>query len=280
MIQKKFSVGKTVVFVAMAAVCASYILLMLWAFLSSLKGSVEFIGDKVGLPRHWLFSNYAKAWRTLRAGGKGVPTMIFNALWYSCGVIVVSTASTVCFAYVMARFKFPGAKVINVVNIFVMMVPILGSLPSLMRIVLGLGLYDSPLFLLTSVSGMGGGLIIYRTAFRNVPWEFAEAAYIDGAGHFRTFLTVMLPQIVPIIVALSITSLIGVWNDYTTPILFLPSYQNMASGLYVYQIENARTLDTPLLFAGCLMCAAPMLAIFAFGQKYMMEINLSGGLKG
>jgi ABC-type glycerol-3-phosphate transport system permease component len=271
---------RIIVFFLLSVVCLSYIMLMVWAFLSSLKGTVEFISDKVSLPKDWLFSNYSRAWKTLEAGGNGVPTLVFNALWYSVGTIVISTTTTVCFSYVMARFKFPGAKLLNVINIFVMMVPIMGTLPSMMRIVLGLKIYDTPLFLLTSIGGMGGGLIIYRTAFRNVPWEFAEAAMIDGAGHFRTFLLVMLPQIMPVIIALSISSLIGVWNDYTTPLLFLPSYQNMASGLYVYQIENERTLDVPMLFAGCLMCALPTLLLFAVGQKYMMEIDLSGGIKG
>jgi ABC-type glycerol-3-phosphate transport system permease component len=279
-IERKFTPGRIIMFTVLTIICVTYIALILWAFLSSLKGKVEFIRDKVSLPQEWLFSNYARAWKTLSVGGKGVPVMVFNALWYSVGIIVVSTLSTVAFSYVMARFKFPGREVLNVVNMFVMMVPIMGSLPALMAMVLKLGLYDTPFYLLTSVGGMGGGLIIYRTAFRNVPWEFAEAAYIDGAGHFRTFLTVMLPQITPIIIALSIGSFIGVWNDYTTPLLFLPSYQNLASGLYVYQIESARSLDYPMLFAGCLMCALPTTVLFLAGRKYMMQIDLSGGLKG
>lgn len=156
----------------------------------------------------------------------------------------------------------------------------MGSMPSYMRMLLRLGLYDNPLFILTAVGGFGGGLIIYRNAFRSVPWDFAEAAYIDGANHWQVFLKLMVPQIKPLLIAQSINMFRMVWNDPMTPLLYLPSYPTLASGLYVYQIEMARKVNTPVLFAGCFLCALPPVLIFIFFNKHMMAIDLSGGIKG
>ena len=161
-----------------------------------------------------------------------------------------------------------------------MMMPIMGTMASMMRIILKLGIYDTPFFLLTSIGGFGGGLLIYRTAFRNVPWEFAESGYIDGAGHFKVFYKLMFPQIYPLFIAQVVGGFIGVWNDTITPLLYFPSYPTLASGLYVYQIEQARSLHTPVLFAGCILCALPTLILFLSFQKFMMNIDLSGGIKG
>ena len=275
-----FSAARLIIFLFLILICLSYLTLIIWAILSSFKSQVEFIKDKLSLPQKWLFSNYRLAWETLSASGNNAGVMVFNALWLSAGQILIGQSCCICFAYVMARFNFPLKSFFNVLNVFIIMVPIIGALPSQMRIILALGLYDSPLFLLTAVGGFGAGLVIYRTAFRNVPWEFAEAGYIDGASHVRVFIELMLPQVAPLIIAQSITCFMMVWNDSITPILYLPSYPTLASGLYVYQIEQERSLHYPMLFAGCLMCAVPTVLLFIFARKYMMEINLAGGLKG
>ena len=65
-----------------------------------------------------------------------------------------------------------------------------------------------------------------------------------------------------------------------TPLLYLPSYPTLASGLYVYEIEMARKINTPVLFAGCFMCAIPPVLMFIIFNKHMMNVDLSGGLKG
>lgn len=251
-----------------------------WTFLNSLKGLVEYNKDKLSLPKNWLFSNYGLAWETLSAGGKSVFSMIFNALWVTVGGLLISQTCVIMFSYAMARLDFPGKKFFNVLNMAIIMVPIMGSMPSYMRMLLNLDIYNTPLFLLTYIGGFGGGMIIYRTAFKNVPWEFAEAAYIDGANHWQVFLKLMVPQIKPLIIASAIGAFIGTWNDAMTPLLYLPSFPTLASGLYVYEIEMARKINTPVLFAGCFMCAVPPVAMFVIFNKHMMNVDLSGGLKG
>lgn len=254
--------------------------LFCWTFLNSLKGLVEYNQDRLSLPTKWLFSNYKLAWDTLSAGGKPVIEMVFNALWLTVGGLVISQVCIICFSYAMARLDFPLKRFFNVLNMAIIMIPIMGSMPSFMKMLLRLGIYNSPLYLLVNIGGFGGGMIIYRTAFKNIPWEFAEAAYMDGASHWQVFVKLMIPQIKPLIIANAIGSFIGVWNDAMTPLLYLPSYPTLSSGLYVYEIEMARKINTPVLFAGCFLCAIPPLLMFIIFNKHMMNVDLSGGLKG
>ena len=254
--------------------------MFVWTFLNSLKGHLEYNKDRLSLPKNWLFSNYKLAMDALSAGGHSATDMIFNAVWLTIGSIIISQACIIMFAYAMARYNFPFKKLFNTLNIIIIMIPIVGSMPSFMRMLLRLGIYDSPWYLLTQVGGFGASMIIYRTVFRNVPWEFAEAAYIDGANHWQVFLKLMVPQIKPLLIANSINLFRSVWNDYMTPLLYLPSFPTLSSGLYVYEIEMARKINTPVLFAGCFLCAIPPVLMFIFFNKKMMEVDLSGGLKG
>ncbi len=279
-LRQKTTPIRVLIFTFLAIHAIFFLSLFIWTFLNSLKGHIEYNKDRLSLPDKWLFSNYKLAIDTLTAGGNSVTAMIFNALWLTIGGIIISQACIIMFAYVMARYNFPMKKLFNTLNIIIIMIPIVGSMPSFMRMLLRLGIYDSPWYLLTQIGGFGASMIIYRTVFRNVPWEFAEAAYIDGANHWQVFLKLMVPQIKPLLIANSINLFRSVWNDYMTPLLYLPSYPTLSSGLYVYEIEMARKINTPVLFAGCFLCAVPPVLMFIFFNKKMMEVDLSGGLKG
>lgn len=276
----KTSPVRVVMFTFLALYALFFLVMFAWTFLNSLKGLIEYNKDRLSLPKDWLFSNYKLAWETLAAGEKPVSVMIFNALWLTVGGLVISQTCTIMFAYAMARMDFPGRKLMNTINIAILMIPIMGSLPSQMRMLLNLGLYNSPLFLLVHIGGFGGRMIIYRTAFKNVPWSLAEAAYMDGASHWRVFLNLMVPQVKPLIIATAISVFIGTWNNAMTPLLYLPSFPTLASGLYVYGVEMALRINTPVLFAGCFMCAIPPVMMFIIFNKHMMNADLSGGLKG
>lgn len=276
----KTSPARVAMFTFLMIYSLFFFVLFSWTFLNSLKGLIEYNKDRLSLPKDWLFSNYKLAWETLSAGERSVPTMIFNALWLTVGGLVISQTCVIMFSYAMARMDFPGRSFFNTLNMAILMIPIMGSMPAYMRMLLNLDLYDSPLYLLVHVGGFGGGMVIYRTAFKNVPWSLAEAAYMDGASHWRVFLNLMVPQIKPLIIASAIGAFIGVWNDAMTPLLYLPSFPTLASGLYVYEVEMALRINTPVLFAGCFMCAIPPVMMFIIFNKYMMNVDLSGGLKG
>ncbi len=260
-----------------------FLSLCLWLIMNCFKQSVQYknfsTGGSLAFPNPFIFTNFSQAFVQLESFGYGVPLMVFNSLWRVIGSIIISQLCANMVAYSIAKYKFPGRDVIYWTIIITMMLPIYGTMPAQLRLYKALGMYDSPLSLLGAI-GITGSLIQY-SCYKGLSWTYSEAAFIDGGGHFTVFFKVMLPQMVPVITALSVTAFIGGWNDFMTTIVYMPSYPTLATGIYYYQeAVGRRTGDYPILFAAVVMSVIPALALFIGFQKTLLNIDISGGLKG
>lgn len=278
---KKISLTRLLIFFAFTFYAVSLIYPLVWAFLSSLKESTEYMtNNKMDLPKDWLFSNYLKAFEGLNIDGKDMFDMFFNSIWFTLGGTLAGVGVSCMTAYAVAKYRFPGSKLIYWTAVISMMIPIVGSLPSQFKIYTALGIIESPLLLLAFLNGFGFNFLVLHSYFESLPRSYMEAAFIDGASHFQCFWRVMLPQAKSPIMALSLVSAINFWNDYNTPLLFLKDYPTLSSGIYMYQVINTRILNMPILFAGILLTAVPVLILYAFFSNKIMNISLEGGIKG
>lgn len=269
------------VFVLFSLYAATLIFSVLWMIMTSLKSSAEDFG--FGLPKEWLFGNYADSFQMLNAGD-GTTTffgMIFNSLWYTVIVTSLGVIMPCITGYVMSKYNFPGKKVIFSIAITSMMIPVVGNTAANMKLVGEMQIYDTPFFsILSSLGGFGGNFLVYYGFFKSVSWSYAEAAQIDGANAFTVFFKVMLPQAVPIMLTYAITNSIFNWNEYQTVILYLPSFPTLASGLFDYKAKADRLGNIPIYFAGLVISMIPTILLFsAFSNKVMTTLSL-GGLKG
>ena len=207
--------------------------------------------------------------------------MFWNSIWYSFGGTAMKMIATVCFAFVVARYEFPGRKILYGFVLLQMMLPIYGQTSANYRLLSGLGLIDSPLFLLSQGAGHGMYFLITYSFFRSLPTGYEEAAKIDGAGPFRTFLNVMLPMAKPITLSLAIMQFISYWNDYQNVIIYLKSYPTLSGALYNLKSQAFNLgLQTPQYFAGIFISALPVALLFIIFNKQIMENVSIGGLKG
>lgn len=278
---KKFSLSRTLIFFVFTFYAISLVYPLVWAFLSSLKESTEYMThNKMDLPEKWLFSNYLRAFEGLNIEGKNMFDMFFNSIWFTVGGTLAGVGVSCMTAYAVAKYRFPGSKLIYWTAIISMMIPVVGALPSQFKVYTALGIIETPWLLLAFLNGFGFNFLVLHSYFESLPRSYMEAAFIDGAGHFTCFWKVMLPQAKSPIMALSIVSAIGFWNDYNTPLLFLKEYPTLSSGIYMYQVINTRILDMPVLFAGILLTAIPVLILYAFFSNKIMNISLEGGIKG
>ena len=167
-----------------------------------------------------------------------------------------------------------------------MVVSIAGTQPAMYKLVNNLGIYDN-LFgiLLMSTGGFGFNFMLIASVFINISDAYREAASIDGAGNWRIFLTIYVPQASQLLIALFVLSFIGTWNDYTTPYLYLPSHQTLATGIKM--LETRLTVgndpyqnDYPKLFACMIWSILPVLVLFIAFQNKIMKFSLGGGVKG
>lgn len=270
-----------VVFILFVLYAISLIAPFLWAFMNTFKTEEEFINNRTYWPKVMDWTNYIDAFKQLSANNSNMLVMLFNSVWWSVGGTLLAVASSTMSAYVVAKYKFPGRQVIYSIAIFTMMLPIVGAMPSQYTVYGALGILDNPGMLLTTMGGFGFNFFVLYGFFKSLPWDYVEAAFLDGAGHLTTMLQVMLPMAMPVMTSLGVVAFINIWNDYNTPIVFLESYPTLSSGLYLYQNATMQhSVDIPLLFAGVLMSILPALALFIKFQNSIMNMSFGGGLKG
>ena len=161
-----------------------------------------------------------------------------------------------------------------------MTIPIVGSMGSYYKLIGELGLYDTPFYVVaTHLSGWGFNFLVMYGFFKSVSWDYAEAAFIDGGGHFLVFFRIMIPLALGPVVTLFVVAFVQNWNDYMTMILYLPSYPTLASGLYTFQANSQRLVNWPVYYAGLLISLIPVLVLFAFCSDIMMRNMNVGGIK-
>lgn len=183
--------------------------------------------------------------------------------------------------YVVARYKTRlGAVAVQLV-IISMVVPAIGSTASTYAFMSAIKLKDKWLgIFLMNAGGLGFGMLLYKNYFSSISWEYAESAFLDGAGNLRVFFSIMYPQALPLIVSMAILNVIGLWNDYMTPYLFLNSKPTVALGVYSIQTRAEQSGAMPQAFAAMTFMTVFVLAIYAGFSKTIMSSMSVGGLKG
>ena len=278
--------------IIMAIYCISLLIPIVWMLSSSLKSEIDYALSSFRLPKELEWSNYVKVFDYLHVP---VPTsrgtVIYDFLSLAAFSLIRSTCIPLlvtfvqaCCAYVLAKYKFVGNQFIYVLGIFVMITPIVGNLPSAMAVNKALGVYNN-LFLniLTAPSNIFGlNFLILYAAFKGIPWEYAEAAFIDGAGHYTIMLRIMLPMVLPTCAVLFVLSFLGIWNDYTASLIWLPSYPNLAFGLYMFQqgaTAGSEGAPAPVILAGFAVVMIPTIILYLVSQKLILAKFNVGGLK-
>lgn len=255
---------------------------LLWAMNNSLK-DVGMGENTVGfeLTRSWKFSTYVRVFTDdFQMGGITYFGMLVNSLWIVVIKVLVNVASSAMLAYAIAKFRFPGKEFLYVIVIFVNTIPIIGSGPAAFRLMHNLNMVNNPLTIWVSwAMGFDFAFIVLYGYFKGVSPSYSEAAYIDGAGELKTFLSIVLPQVIPCLVAIIITQAIGVWNDYGTVMIYLYETPNLAYGLYEFNLQTG-TVSRPLFFAAATISAIPIIILYASTQNLILTNMTAGGLKG
>ena len=142
------------------------------------------------------------------------------------------------------------------------------------------GMYNSPLILLASASGVGSMFLIMRSYYNGLSWEYAEAAQIDGASDLSIYIRIMIPLAKPCLMSLGLLMLIEGWNDWATSVYYLPDFPTLASGLYIYEKISTFNVNYPVYFAGIVISFIPTMLLFIFFNEQIMNSVTTGGIKG
>lgn len=226
------------------------------------------------------FNNFAEAFKSLDISGVGFLEMLLNSVIYSFGTTFLSIMSSTFLAYAVSKYDFKLKKFLYSLAIFVMIIPIYGSLPATFKLFEDLHLNNSWAYLLSTASGFGFNFIVIHSFFEGISKDYSEAAFIDGSGHFNVFFRIMLPMAIPAITAVFITSFIGNWNDYLTPLLYLKKMPTLSSGLWAFYEKSKFFSCEPIYFAGVIISLIPIITLYLCFQNTVMQKVYAGGLKG
>ncbi|MFI6279871.1 carbohydrate ABC transporter permease [Streptomyces sp. NPDC050988] len=251
---------------------------LLWAVMTSFKTDRDIFSSPWALPDRLHFENWSRAWTSANMSDYFLNTVIVVGFSLLGTMLLGSMA-----AYVLARFDFPGNRFIYFLFIGGMSFPIILALVPLFYVMQNLSLLNTlPGLILVYIAYSLPFTVFFMTAFfRTLPSSVAEAAFVDGASHTRTFFQVMLPMAKPGLISISIFNFLGQWNQYMLPTVLNtePDRKVLTQGLVQLAVSQGYKGDWSGLFAGLVMAMLPVLAAYIVFQRQVVQGLTAGALK-
>ncbi|MGW2468988.1 carbohydrate ABC transporter permease [Streptomyces bauhiniae] len=267
-----FSHGVLVIWAVMV------VLPLLWAVMTSFKDDSSVFGSPWALPDKLHFDNWSRAWSQAHMSDYFLNTVLVVG-GSLIGTLVLGSMA----AYVLARFDFPGNRFIYYLFVGGMSFPIMLALVPLFYVVNNMGMLNTihGLILVYIAYSLPFTVFFLTAFFRTLPTSVAEAAFVDGASHTRTFFQIMLPMARPGLISVGIFNFLGQWNQYMLPTVLNtdPDKKVLTQGLVQLAVSQGYKGDWSGLFAGLVMAMLPVLAAYIIFQRQVVAGLTAGALK-
>lgn len=253
---------------------------LIWMIFSSFKES-SLVLTTVGqlIPKEWHLDNYKNGWAGF--GGVTFTTFFKNSLIVTCITVVGNVVASAMAAYAFSRLHFKGRGIFFIFMMITMMVPSQVLVVPQYIIFHGLGWVDT--FLPLTVPEWGGRaffIFLIMQFISGIPKELDEAAEIDGSGKIRLFTNVMLPLIKPALATSAIFSFYWKWDDFMGSLLYLNAPENYTVSIALKLFCDPTSVsDYGAMFAMCVVSLIPVMVVFLFTQKYIVDGIAMSGLK-
>lgn len=252
---------------------------LIWVVLSSFKDDAEILNDPWGLPGSLRWSNFARAWSHGHIGQYFINSATVLSVSLTLTMLLGATA-----AYALARYDFPGKRIVYFAFVGGMMFPVFLALVPLFFVVKNAGLLNTlpGLMLVYTAYSLPFTVFFLHAFFRTLPTQVAEAAMIDGCGPFALFFRVMLPMAKPGLISVAIFNLLGQWNQYLLPVVLVSDDEDkyvLAQGLAALAVNEGYRGDYSRLFAGLTLAMLPVLIVYAVFQRQVQSGLTAGQLK-
>ena len=241
---------------------------LLWVIMSSFKTSSEIFASPFALPQSLQFDNYVNAWTTA-----GIGSFFLNSVIVVFGALILTMLFGAMSAYVLARFTFPGSRLLYYLMLAGLTFPIFLAIVPLFFVLRGIGLLNTlPGLILTYAAFAFPFTVFFLFAFfRSLSASIAEAAAIDGAGEWRTFFQVMLPMARPGLATVAILNFVGLWNQFLLPVALNTNRDNyvLTQGMASFASQAGYSVDFGALFAAVVITVIPVLIVYLIFQRQL-----------
>jgi ABC-type glycerol-3-phosphate transport system permease component len=262
--------------IILVVVCLIWLYPFVWPIFSAFKSSGEMFRAGWRLwPQQWTLDNFVRAWSKAQFN-----RYLFNSLVYSICSTSISVGVSALAGYVLARYKFPGSRFIQLLVMAMVFLPTATSILPVFDLMQKLGLLNTPFAIILALSGgVGFSSILFQGYFKNIPSDLYDAAMVDGANFLQQFWLV-LPLARPIIATNVIMGFNSAWQDYFTPLVFTlgkPELRTLSVGLRAF--TGQYSVDISGFAAATTISIVPIIIVFIIFQRQFVN-GLAGAVKG
>lgn len=258
------------------------VLPMVWMVLTSIK--TQFAALQYP-PQWWpaepTLQNYSRLLDPSNSMGREFLHYFWNSFYVSLLTTILGVLVAVPAAYAFSRFRFPGRTFLFFTVLLRNMFPAVVFLMPLFLLMRWLGLVNThgSLILTYLTFGLPLSIWLLKGFYDNIPIQLEQAARIDGATRFQAFILIVMPLSTPGIIATSIFSFIGAWNEYVYAYTFLSKQDSMTLPVGIQRFFTEFATDWPGLMAATFMMSVPVVVLFLVLQKYFVRALTEGAVK-
>ncbi len=276
--QKRISPSTIVLTILMWFVGLTMLLPLIWMISTACKVEADVFNFPIEwIPKRWnLVQNMKEVWGKEYNFGLYYINSIKVAVLATLAQISVSALG----AYGFSKVKFKGRDTLFLIYLATMMIPPQVTIVSQFIIMRQVKLYNTHTGIVLMLAFSVYGVFLLKQAMLAIPDSLSESAMIDGAGHFTIFWNIILPMIKPSMATLAILKFVWTWNDYQTPLVFLNNRELYTIQLGMRQFASESGSYYSLIMAAAVSAILPLIIVFLFCQRYVVDGIATGAVKG
>ena len=242
---------------------------------SSLRSQQDYLANPLGWPAAFQWENYA------RALDQNLGRYILNSVIVTAGSVLLVTLVCVPAAYAFVRMPFRGSGLLLKVFVFLMVIPPIVMLLPLFALMNALGRVNHFDAVIVAYAGLMFPFSVFLMVryIEGIPGELYEAAWVEGASHLRILWSIVVPLVRPALLTLGIVNALWAWNELLIAVVMLQSEESRTLQAGLALLKGKNTMDIPLVMAGAVISAVPLLLLYLFGQRVFLSGMLAGAIK-
>ena len=275
---RRLSSGRRAAWIILNVAIIAGAIVMVFPFLWTVVTSINPGAGLGGAPSLWPDNPSLQAYATLFTE-RPFARIVGNSLLLAVATTLAQLVTSATAAYAFSRLPFRGQNVVFALYLATLMIPLQVLIVPLFVEIKTLGLINTYVGALLPTIASAFGIFLLRQAVNQVPRELDEAATLDGAGHFRIFWSIILPNIRPALATLTVFAFMGSWNRFLWPLIVLRTPELQTLPVALAGLQGQYTTAWDVVMAGSVVSILPMLALYIFAQKYVIQGVASSGLK-
>jgi raffinose/stachyose/melibiose transport system permease protein len=275
--KKKRRINNIIVYMVLSILLLFWLFPIFMALMNSFKTNGELLSNVIALPSNLNFNNYSRTIQKMHYLRSLMNTVFVSFLGVSMMLLFSAMAG-----WRLCRTKTKLSSAIFALFVFSMLIPFSSIMIPLYKVILTLNIKNSLLGLSFVYTGFGVSMAVflYHGFIKGIPFELEEAAAIDGCSKIKTFIFIIVPMLKSVSVAICISNVLWVWNDFLLPLITLSDSKKYSLLLSTNTLFGQYSNDWSAILSALILSAIPVIIFYAFFQKQILKGIGDGALKG